>query len=221
MIWYIRVTISQGNVCTWENGKGSGEEPLVLKLGWQQKKIFFLQSSSATQAKEGKLYAICEIPIKPEEGETTQRPQDTTTVEASTATPGKNETSEISDKGGGFFITDEVLISLALIQLPAVILAFLGIINAFHKYGCSCQGLRHVVKASLLIFIPFFAIELIGSVFELIGLCLGLVPCSRMIRNLHRVSLSNGPIQKRDLWNLRFPIWLAREIFTSRWPSTF
>ena len=163
------------------------------------KEFFFLQSSSATQAKEGKLYAICEIPIKPEEGETTQRPQDTTTVEASTATPGKNETSEISDKGGGFYITDEVLISLALIQLPAVILAFLGIINAFHKYGCSCQGLRHVVKASLLIFIPFFAIELIGSVFELIGLCLGLVPCSRMIRNLHRVSLSNGPIQKRDL----------------------
>ena len=136
-----------------------------------------------------------------EEIETTQQVLETTTdssgvwVQAS----GKNQTKDTSDKGEGFFITDEVLISLALIQLPAVILAFLGIIKAFHKYGCSCQGLRHVVKASLLVFIPFFAIELIGSVFELIGLCLGLVPCSRMIRNLHRVSLSNGPIQKRDL----------------------
>ena len=146
---------------------------------------------SATQVNTNGLYAICERAPRLEDVETTLQPQETTTDSSGVWVQGSstNQTKNTLDDDEGIFLTDEVLISLALIQLPAVMLAVLGIIKAFHKYGCSCQGLGHVLKASLLVFIPFFAIELIGSVFELIGLCLGLVPCSRMIRNLHRVSL--------------------------------
>ena len=146
---------------------------------------------SATQVNTNGLYAICERPPRLEDIETTHQPQETTTDSSGVWVQGSstNQTKNTLDDDEGIFLTDEVLISLALIQLPAVMLSVLGIIRAFHKYGCSCQGLVHVLKASLLVFIPFFAIELIGSVFELIGLCLGLVPCSRMIRNLHRVSL--------------------------------
>ena len=128
---------------------------------------------SATQVKdgrEGKLYAICEIPIKQEEGGTTQQPQETTTIEVSTATPGKNETSEISEEDEGFILTDEVLIILFLYQLPALILSLLRIIEAFHKYGCTCQGLRFVMKAFLLLFLPFFAIEYIGYCLHWLGI---------------------------------------------------
>ena len=84
-----------------------------------------------------------------------------------------------------FFTTEpepETLISLALLQLPAVALAFLGIAKAFHKHGCTCQGLLHVFKASLLVFIPFFALGLIG-----LGYCLGLIPWSHIIQKIHRV----------------------------------
>ena len=146
---------------------------------------------SATQVNTNGLYAICERAPRLEDVETTLQPQETTTDSSGVWVQGSstNQTKDTLEDDEGIFLTDEVLISLALIQLPAVMLAVLGIIKAFHKYGCSCQGLGHVLKASLLVFIPFFAIELIGSVFELIGLCLGLVPCSRMIRNLHRVSL--------------------------------
>ena len=84
-----------------------------------------------------------------------------------------------------FFTTEpepETLMSLALLQLPAVALAFLGIAKAFHKHGCTCQGLLHVFKASLLVFIPFFALGLIG-----LGYCLGLIPWSHIIQKIHRV----------------------------------
>ena len=106
-----------------------------------------------------------------------------------------NETKETSDEDKGFSLTDEVLISLALIQLPAVILAFLGITKAFHKHGCTCKALLHVFKASLLVFIPFFALELFGTVFELIGLFLGLIPCSRVIRKIHQVKPHSRQLQ--------------------------
>ena len=138
-----------------------------------------------TQVRRDGLYAICERPEKLVEG-TTQKPQDTTdgvVIETS----GRNETKEGSDEDVGFILTDEVLISLALIQLPAVILAFLGITKAFHKNGCTCQAILNAFKAFLLVFIPFFALELIGSVRELLGLCLGLIPCSRVIRKIHQV----------------------------------
>ena len=138
-----------------------------------------------TQVRSDGLYAICERPINLTT-HTTQKPQETTdgmVIE----TPGRNETKEGSDEDLGFILTDEVLISLALIQLPAVILAFLGITKAFHKHGCTCQALLNAFKAFLLVFIPFFALELVGSVRELLGLCLGLIPCSRIIRKVHQV----------------------------------
>ena len=141
---------------------------------------------NATKVRNDGLFAFCERPKKLVEG-TTQKPQETTSgvvIETSV-----NETKETSDEDEGFSLTDEVLISLALIQLPAVILAFLGITKAFHKHGCTCQALLHVFKASLLVFIPFFALELFGTVFELLGLCLGLIPCSRVIRKIHQVKL--------------------------------
>ena len=124
---------------------------------------------------------------------TIQKPPETTVGEV-VDTFGKNESKKSADKEEGFFVTDEVLISLALIQLPAVVLAVLGIAKAFHKHGCTCQGLHHVFKASLLVFIPFFAIELCGAVFELLGLCLGLIPCSRVIRKIHQVQPHSRPL---------------------------
>ena len=140
-----------------------------------------------TEVGEGSgLFAICKRP-KLVEG-TTQKPPETT-IGVVVETFGKNETKKSTDKEEGFFVTDEVLISLALIQLPAVVLAVLGIAKAFHKHGCTCQGLHHVFKASLLVFIPFFLLELVGSVLELLGLCLGLIPCSRVIQKIHRVLL--------------------------------
>ena len=116
-------------------------------------------------------------------------------VEITIQKPPETTVGEVVDKFGllwasfGFSVTGEVLISLALIQLPAVVLAVLGIAKAFHKHGCTCQGLHHVFKASLLVFIPFFLLELVGSVLELLGLCLGLIPCSRVIQKIHRVLL--------------------------------
>merc|ERR1712233_291138 len=89
----------------------------------------------ATQTRDGGLYAICKRPEKVVES-STQNSQETTGGVV-IVTSSKNETKEASDEDEGFFLTDEVLISLALIQLPAVILAFLGIIKAFHKHGCA------------------------------------------------------------------------------------
>ena len=146
-----------------------------------------------TEVRRDGIYAICKRPEKPDEG-TTPNPQETSTGEVVIETHGKNETKEAPEKDEGFFLTDEVLISLALIQLPAVVLAFLGITNAFHKHGCTRQAPLHVFKASLLVFIPFFAIELCGAVFELLGLCLGLIPCSRVIRKIHQVQPHSRPL---------------------------
>ena len=145
-----------------------------------------------TEVRRDPLYALCKRPEKLVEG-TTQNPQETTGG-VMIDMHGKNETKEASDKEEGFFLTDEVLISLALIQLPAVMLAILGITKAFHKHGCTRQAPLHVFKASLLVFIPFFAIELCGAVFELLGLCLGLIPCSRVIRKIHQVQPHSRPL---------------------------
>ena len=150
-------------------GKWRGAPCAATRVTLKRKKTFY-NLLSATQAKEGKLYAICELSTKPEEGGTTQQSQETTTIEVSTATPGKNETSEISDEDEGFILTDEVLIILFLYQLPALILSFLRIIEAFHKYGCTCQGLRFVMKAFPLLFLPFFAIEYIGYCLHWLGI---------------------------------------------------
>ena len=137
-----------------------------------------------TEVGEGSgLFAICKRP-KLVEG-TTQKPPETIVGEVIDTF----DEFFVSFLPEGFFVSDEVLISLALIQLPAVVLAVLGIAKAFHKHGCTCQGLHHVFKASLLVFIPFFLLELVGSVLELLGLCLGLIPCSRVIQKIHRVLL--------------------------------
>ena len=145
-----------------------------------------------TEVRSYGLYALCKRPGKLVEG-TTQNPQETTGG-VGIFTHGKNETMEASDEDEGFFLTDEVLISLALMQLPAVILAFLGITKAFHKHGCTRQAPLQVFKASLLIFIPFCAIEVVGAVFEVLGLCLALIPCSRMIRKIHQVQTHSKPL---------------------------
>ena len=145
-----------------------------------------------TEVRSYGLYALCKRPGKLVEG-TTENPQETTGG-VGIFTHGKNETMEASDEDERFFLTDEVLISLALMQLPAVILAFLGITKAFHKHGCTRQAPLQVFKASLLVFIPFCAIEVVGAVFEVLGLCLALIPCSRMIRKIHQVQTHSKPL---------------------------
>ena len=107
--------------------------------------------------------------------------------------------SEIASDEDNVFFTDEFLISLALIQLPAVVLAVLGVAKAFHKHGCSCDGLLGVFKASLLAFTPFFVLELVSSVGKLHDLCLpvGLIPCSHMIQKINRVRPHSKPFIQR------------------------
>ena len=169
--------------------------------GWFWKGEDCLDSNKAYQA-----YPLCQMTPKQPVESTTQEPLETTsggTIE----TTGENKTEIASDEDedlfsdltdfltafftdfatdlATFFTTEpepETLISLALLQLPAVALAFLGIAKAFHKHGCTCQGLLHVFKASLLVFIPFFALGLIG-----LGYCLGLIPWSHIIQKIHRV----------------------------------
>ena len=183
----------------------------------------------ATQVRAGGLYAVCKRPEKVVES-STQNSQETTGGVV-IVTSSKNETKEASDEDEGFFLTDEVLISLALIQLPAVILAFLGIIKAFHKHGCTRKAPFHVFKASLLVFFPFFAIELVGAVFELLGWCLGVIPCSRVIRKTHQVEAHSMSLHLYThlvsnyvcviYFKLRCPTWLLSESFTSKLPSIF
>ena len=103
--------------------------------------------------------------------------------------------SETASDEDDVFFTDEFLISLALIQLPAVVLAVLGVAKAFHKHGCSCEGLLGVFKASLLAFTPFFVLELVSSAGKLVDLCLpvGLIPCSHIIQKINRVQQHSKP----------------------------
>ena len=65
-------------------------------------------------------------------------------------------------KEGG--LTKEAIISLAITQVPAVILAVLNIVDAFHNK----KRLRGIFKAFLLTFIPFFVLELIDPIWKIL-----------------------------------------------------
>merc|ERR1719330_692926 len=65
-----------------------------------------------------------------------------------------------------FVITYEALISITLLQLPALCLGILGMIRAFQNHGMTFPALKAVLSASLIIFTPFFFVQ-VFSVFEL------------------------------------------------------
>ena len=63
-----------------------------------------------------------------------------------------------------FEVSYETVISVAIIQFPAVCLAFFGIFKAFTKHGVSCPAFTDSLKAICLIFVPFCLVELFGVI---------------------------------------------------------
>eukprot|EP00092_Neocalanus_flemingeri_P070774 GFUD01086900.1.p1 GENE.GFUD01086900.1~~GFUD01086900.1.p1 ORF type:complete len:481 (+),score=87.55 GFUD01086900.1:40-1482(+) len=64
--------------------------------------------------------------------------------------------------GLSFQMTIEGLVSIGLVQLPALCLAVFGIVQAFQTEGFSKRAAKDSVHASVLMFLPFFLVEIVS-----------------------------------------------------------
>ena len=90
-------------------------------------------------------------------------------------------------EGLTFQFSIEGLVSIGLVQLPAILLALFGIVKAMRTCTSFKQGLNDSLHASVLMFLPFFIVEIISffqfSFSFLFDTCLGFIcgKCSKAV----------------------------------------
>ena len=86
-----------------------------------------------------------------------------------------------------FQVTVEGLVSIGLVQVPGICLALYGIVQAIRTSTSVKQGVKNSLHASLLIFLPFFIVEIFGffqfSFSSIFHACCGFVSgqCNKMV----------------------------------------